>query len=207
MAPARKIHKVRKQGPKRVARRKPTLKARPDLRGNPTRPDVTYSYELSEKICERLSNGETGTSVCRDPTMPTWQVLQTWRRKHPDFDQRYRIAREACCEYYADDIVDIADDGRNDYVMRLTKKGAVRVFDREAFERSRLRVDTRKWTVSKILRHVYGDKSEVDVRTPDGVNVKVEERNALMDAIVKLVNPKADGKTKPSGRAEEARER
>jgi hypothetical protein len=206
LAPARKIKK--RKGPRRVNRLKKLRNGRIDPpvtpQRRPTRPDIPYSYDLSEEICERLSNGETGASVCRDPKMPTWAVLQRWRRKHTDFDHRYRIAREACCEYYADDIVDIADDGRNDYVVRTDGR---KVFDREAFERSRLRVDTRKWTVSKILRHVYGDKSEVDVRTPDGVNVKVEERNALIDAIVKLVHPKVDGKTKPSGRTEEERER
>lgn len=140
--------------------------------------------------------------------MPTWEGLQRWRRDIPDFARRYRAAREACCEYYADSIVDIADDGRNDYVERLTPQGrTVRVFDRESFERSRLRLDARKWTVSKILRHVYGDKSEVDLRTPDGLNVKVEERNALIDAIVKLVHPKNDPQTNSSKKEDEPRER
>lgn len=204
MAPARKIPKPRKRGLKRVTRR---LKSQPDRSTPPPSPadkPKLYTYDLSESICTRLSNGETGTSVCRDPKMPTWATLQRWRRQHADFDKRYRIAREACCEYFADDIVDIADDAVNDYVTRLNGS---RVFDRENFERSRLRVDTRKWTVSKILRHVYGDKSEVDLRTPDGLNVKVEERNALIDALCKLVSPKADGKTKPEGKHEEARER
>lgn len=210
MAPARKIDKRKKRGPKRVIRLKKLRKridAEPQVnreRGRP--PKVDYTVELSEAICERLANGESGTSVCKDDGMPTWSMLQQWRRKYPDFERRYRLAREACCEYYADSIVDIADDGRNDYIERMTPQGrTVRVFDRESFERSRLRLDARKWTVSKILRHVYGDKSEVDVRTPDGVNVKVEERNALIEAICKLVHPKADGQTRPDHEPEEPR--
>lgn len=216
MAPARKITKKRKRGSKRVVRR---LKTQPrsspssaaeapaaPQKPKPRLPD--YTYNLSEVICTRLSNGETGAEICRDQDMPSWNTLCNWRRKHADFDKRYRISREQGCEYYADEIVSIADSGENDYVTRLDKKGHPRtVFDRDHFERSRLRVDARKWTVSKILRHTYGDKSEVDLRTPDGLNVKVEERNALIDALVKLVHPKHDPATKPGGRTEEARER
>lgn len=209
MAPARKIPKKPKRGLKRVIRRRKTAAPSPAAAQTPTpKPSFKdYRYELSEAICQRLANGETGAEVCRDPAMPTWNTLCCWRRKHDDFDKRYRIAREQGCEYYADEIISIADSGENDYVTRLTRKGPKVVFDRDHFERSRLRVDARKWTVSKILRHTYGDKSEVDVRTPDGMNVKVEERNALIDALVKLVHPKADGKTKPEGKHDEPRER
>jgi hypothetical protein len=136
--------------------------------------------------------------------MPTWGTLARWRREHEDFNRRYTIARQSCCERWADEIIEIADDATNDYVQRRDGR---RVFDRESFERSRLRVDSRKWTAAKVLRHVYGDKSEVELRTPDGINVKVDERNSLIDAIVKLVHPKVDGQTKPDGRSDEPRER
>ena len=212
MAPARKVTKKPKRGPKRVVRRLKPQQERSDPQEPPLespkadRPRY-FTKEVGEQICDRMANGETPTEVCRDPTMPTWMVLCRWRRQNEDFDRRFRVAWEACCEFMLCDAVAIADDSRNDYVDRLTKKGVIRVFDREHFERSRLRVELRKWNASKILRHVYGDKSEVDVRTPDGVNIKLDERNALIDAIVKLVSPKKDGQTKPSGRTEEARER
>jgi hypothetical protein len=207
LAPARKIPKKAKRGRQRVIRRLHKAPAAPEPpKAKPRLAD--YTYNLSEVICTRLANGETGAEVCRDADMPSWNTLCNWRRKHADFDKRYRIAREQGCEYYADEIVSIADSGENDYVQRLTAKGKVQtVFDRDHFERSRLRVDARKWTVSKILRHTYGDKSEVDLRTPDGLNVKVEERNALIDALVKLVHPKVDGRTKPDDKHDEPRER
>lgn len=208
MAPARKIAKKPKRGPKLVHRRK--LRETPAERpasDPPLRP-TQYSHRLSEVVCERITAGQTTAEVTRDPTMPTWGVLARWRREHEDFNRRYTIARQSCCELWADEIIEIADDATNDFVTRVTAKGkVVQVFDRESFERSRLRVDARKWTASKVLRHVYGDKSEVELRTPDGINVKVEERNQLIDAIVKLVHPKTDPAEKPGGRSEEARER
>lgn len=213
LAPARKVAKKPKRSPRRVTRRlKPQqqerAKAADSQQTAPDQRDVAYSYALSELICERISNGESGVSVCRSPGMPTWAQLQRWRRDKPDFARRLQAAREAGCEYHADVIVDIADHSVNDYVDRLTRDGTTqRTFDREHVERSKLRIDTRKWTVSKRLRHVYGDRAEVELRTPDGINVTVEERNSLIDAICKLVHPKEDGKTKPGNRQDEPRER
>jgi hypothetical protein len=207
LAPARKIAKKPKRGPRRVVRRKTAAREETPPPSPATPRPHRYTQALGEAICERLANGESATEVCRDPSMPTWAMLKRWERDNTDFARRYHIARVQCCEYHTDEILTIADDASNDYVERLTAKGRRVVFDRESFERSRLRVDARKWTASKILRHVYGDKSEVDVRTPEGLKMEVVERNALIDAICKLVSPKVDGTTKPSGRTEEARER
>lgn len=213
MAPARKIGKRKTRGLKRVTRppKQPQQQQQPSVAEqiNAELPRPTrYTEALGERIFERMANGEPATQVCRDKTMPTWFTLKKWERDNADFAKRYEIARRQCCEYRTDEIGTIVDDGTNDYVTRVDAKGRTqRVFDRESFERSRLRMQARQWEAQRILRHVYGDKSEVDVRTPDGVNIKTEERNALIDAIVKLVHPKEDGKTKPSGRREEARER
>ncbi len=208
MAPARKITK-RKRGPIRVKRRlKPRESAQKRPSSDPPERPTEYSYPLSEVICERMTNGMSTSEVLRDTAMPAWHVLARWRREHEDFNRRYMIARQSCCELWADEIIEISDDATNDYVTRRAANGRVmRVFDRESFERSRLRADNRKWVVSKLMRHVYGDKSEVDLRTPDGINVKVEERNALIELIVRLVHPKTDPADKPGGRSEEARER
>ena len=206
----RKIKKLTRRGPKRVTR--PVKPPREEIEAKPhpsdPRKSPPYSHALSERICERIANGETATSLTHEEGMPTWAVLGRWRRENDDFAKRFQIAREQCCEYWADSVIDIVDDSTNDFVTRLSAKGQpLTVFDREHFERARLRADKRQWFASKMLRHVYGEKSEVDLRTPDGVSVGVNERNALIDAIVKLVQPKSDGETKPSGRPQERRER
>ncbi len=60
---------------------------------------------------------------------------------------------------WADEIVDISDDGRND--TYIDDNGNERT-DNERVARSRLRVDTRKWMLSKMLPKVYGDKLDVN---------------------------------------------
>ena len=55
-------------------------------------------------------------------------------------------------------MLEIADDGRNDWIVRLRKDGSTEtVVDNEAVQRSRLRIDTRKWLLSKLSPKKYGD--------------------------------------------------
>lgn len=199
MAPARRKPKAPKKRARRVKE--------PDTPESDRRktPGVSlYTTALAEEICRRLSDGESLRRICRSDGMPTWQTVLAWVRTRKDFAVKYREARELQCEVWADEIVDISDDGTNDYVE--TKHGPK--FNREGFERSRLRVDSRKWLLSKRLRGVYGDKTEHALTTPNGaVAIKLEERNALIDAICALVTPKADGNTKPDTKKDEPRER
>jgi hypothetical protein len=58
----------------------------------------------------------------------------------------------------------ISDDGRNDYTE--TEDGEVP--NHEHIQRSRLRVDSRKWLASKLVPKKYGDKVSAEVSGPDG---------------------------------------
>ena len=46
-------------------------------------------------------------------------------------------------------------------------------------QRSRLRVDTRKWLLSKALPKIYGDKVTAEISGPDGGPIKTEEQTPL----------------------------
>lgn len=60
-------------------------------------------------------------------------------------------------ESFEDELNEIADDGRNDW-MTIKRGGEdVEVPNNEVLQRSRLRVDTRKWIMSKILPKRYAD--------------------------------------------------
>lgn len=56
----------------------------------------------------------------------------------------------------AEEILQIADDGRNDTYEDAD--GHERT-DSDVIQRSRLRVDTRKWLMSKLAPKKYGDKT------------------------------------------------
>ena len=116
---------------------------------------VKYSPEIGNEICRRVSLGESLTTVCESD-----------RNKYPDesavrgwvvsgigtFRETYLAACKTRAERWADEIATIADEpierdsqGRGDFA---------------AIQRQRLRVDTRKWLVQKMLPKVYGDRVE-----------------------------------------------
>lgn len=121
------------------------------------RPSV-YSAELAQQVCEQLATGRTLRDVCRDDGMPTETSIRHWVLENREgFSSQYAKARETGYQVMADELLEIADDGANDWMERNGQK----VVNGEHVNRSRLRVDTRKWLLSKALPKIYGDKLQV----------------------------------------------
>jgi hypothetical protein len=114
-----------------------------------------YSLDTAAAICARLAEGESLRAICRDDAMPDCATVFRWLAKHDEFREQYTCAREAQADALADEILEIADDGRND--TYLDSEGNTRT-DQEVIARSRLRVDSRKWLASKMAPKKYGDK-------------------------------------------------
>jgi hypothetical protein len=123
------------------------------------RPTV-YNKAVAEEICRRLADGESLRSICNDEHMPARAVVLSWAvdLNHP-FSDQYMHARDLQADAMADDIIAISDDGTNDWMERATRNGMVEIVaDHEHINRSRLRVDARKWVASKLKPKRYGDK-------------------------------------------------
>lgn len=118
-----------------------------------------YTEKLAAQICIRLAEGESLRQICRDVDMPCKATVLNWLFDNDPakdgFLDQYVRAREIQAENWADEILEIADDGTNDWVEREVGGKAL---DPEHISRSRLRVDSRKWLMSKLLPKKYGDK-------------------------------------------------
>jgi len=124
-------------------------------------PKFTYTEELAAEICRRLKAGETLRAICRTDGMPAPPTVIQWSKDDigPGFGERYARAREIGYHLMAEELLEIADDGTNDWVQREGANGtAETVLDHEHVTRSRLRVDTRKWLLAKALPKIYADK-------------------------------------------------
>lgn len=118
-----------------------------------------YSEELAIEICVRLAEGESLRSICRSGDMPSVGSVFRWMEANERFRERYARARRVQAEVFADEMNDIADDGSNDWMGKADEEGGVGYkLNGEHIQRSKLRIDTRKWIASKILPKVYGDK-------------------------------------------------
>lgn len=133
-------------------------------RGRPS----TFTKELGLEICKRIAEGESVRTIVKDKTMPAASSIFRWLldEEKKEFWEQYEKARNIQAELMFEELLEIADDGTNDFVERELKNGnSYTVVDHEAIGRSRLRVDTRKWYLSKVLPKKFGDKIDL---TSDG---------------------------------------
>lgn len=131
----------------------------------------SFTPEMADTICARLMEGETLRAICRDDEMPSQSMVFRWLREHDAFREQYVLAREVQADTWADEIVEIADDGTQDTKKRADGSETV---DAEHIQRSRLRVDTRKWLMSKAAPKKYGDKITSEISGPNGAPIKVQ---------------------------------
>ncbi len=144
-----------------------------------------YTEALAAEICRRLAEGETLRSVCRDQAMPDKATVLRWLadKTKVDFRDQYAHARDMQADALFDEALEIADDVSGDW---STDKDGKKVLDHEHIQRSRLRVDTRKWAAGKLAPKRYGDKMQhtgdgggpIRVR-PDLSKLTDKELNAL----------------------------
>jgi hypothetical protein len=141
--------------------------------GRPT----DFTSELADAICERLADARSLRSICLDDDMPSQSTVFRWLsdERFASFREQYTRAREAQADALFDEILDIADDGSNDWMERKDDDGGNIGWreNGEALRRSQLRVDARKWIAGKLRPKVYGEKATVDVN--HGLSEEVSE--------------------------------
>jgi len=122
-----------------------------------------FDQETADAICERLISGESLRSICETEGMPDKATVCRWLAANEPFRDQYARAREMQADILADETLDIADDGRNDWMEKYGKDGEQVGWqvNQEAIGRSRLRLDARRWYASKLAPKKYGDKLAV----------------------------------------------
>lgn len=127
-------------------------------RGRPS----SYSEEVAARICEELADGASLRKICSADGMPRKSSVFRWLADpaNESFRIQYAAALEARADTLADEIVDIADDASEDFKSVERDGEMVEAFDHEHVQRSKLRVDARKWVASKLKPKKYGDRIE-----------------------------------------------
>lgn len=119
-----------------------------------------YNEGTAAKICELIADGRSLRSICQDEDMPSKSTVFSWLadEQHAAFRTKYALAREAQADVLVDEMVDIADDGSNDWMEKRFGEEARWVENGEALRRSALRVSTRQWVAEKLKPKKYGSK-------------------------------------------------
>lgn len=162
-----------------------------------------YSQEVAAAICARLAEGMSLRAVCRQDGMPAASTVLAWLEDEDkkDFAEQYACARARGYQLLGDEIVEISDEEVT--MVRRSKHGRIGddeedgevevVFDPTAVARNRLRVDARKWMLSKMLPKVYGDKLTQEHTGPNGGPLQIAS------IAVELVRPSITESPKTPG--------
>src|SRR5579872_781781 len=142
-----------------------------------------YTPDLAAEICRRIAEGESLRKVCADQAMPDKSTVLRWlaKKENASFRDQYAYARELQADQLFDECLDIADDATNDIKVITAGESTIEVVNHEHIQRSRLRVDTRKWMSGRLAPKKYGDKVEVSGAGPGG---KFEVEHTLTKAQV-----------------------
>ena len=162
----------------------------------------TYNALIAAEICSRISDGISLRTICKADDMPCTATIFIWFGKHPDFVEQYTRACEARAEAIFEESLEIADDGTNDWMASNKPDNAGYIANGEHIQRSRLRVETRKWFVAKLNPKKYGDRVQQEITGKDGGPIQTEDVSARdfilkqIDAIGVRLSPEAVPATK-----------
>nr|DAK87047.1 MAG TPA: DNA-binding protein [Caudoviricetes sp.] len=149
----------------------------PKKNGRPSK----YTDKLADNICQMIASGLSVRAICAKKDMVSMQTLFRWLRENDKFREQYVRACEERSYAQAEEIIDIADNATNDYMEKLEGDGYI--FNSENVQRSRLRIDTRKWLMSKMNPKVYGDKLDMTTNGNDiGVALSARQAEQLLKA-------------------------
>lgn len=141
-----------------MSKARPPKKPTPKSPQKPRKPRAVFSNALADEICLRVANGENLRQICRDKNI-AWHAVYAWLHRMPEFAKAYQAAREVGEECIAAECLEIADDGRNDFMKRELAEGVeAEVFNAEHVQRSKLRIETRLKLLAKWNPKKWGDR-------------------------------------------------
>lgn len=134
--------------------------------------------EIFNSIITKIVEGEAVRKAIKESPISIGTFFG-WANdsNNPEKLEQYTRAMSLRAHIMAEEILEIADDNSNDDDFIETKNGQVRIENKEWVNRSKLRVDTRKWLMSKMNPKKYADslKLQGDAEMPLKIDIKFED--------------------------------
>lgn len=128
-------------------------------------PQAKKCDKVIDEILDQISGGKSLVGILKSKKeYPSYTAFMRWIDQDPKLVDKYARAKEEQADYLAEQILEIADDGSNDWMQSNDPNNPGYKFNGEHHQRSRLRVDTRKWIASKLKPKKYGDKLDLDAK-------------------------------------------
>ena len=135
---------------------------------------ASYSPELADEICERISKGETLRAICRDTHTPSWRAVYDWIAKDVDFASHIAHARELGFDAIAEEALSIADTPMEGIETEESDTGK-RVKRSDMLGHRKLQIETRLKLLAKWSPAKYGDRTAMELSGSLNLNTMSEE--------------------------------
>lgn len=124
-----------------------------------------WPLEEIESVLDMVATGKTLKASMTECGIPENKAMALMRLLLKDAAMRkmYDEARELQAESFLDEIIDISDETENDF----KENGKP---NHELVNRSRLRVDTRKFQMGSMVKQRFGDHKHIDLKAQLNVN-------------------------------------
>jgi len=148
---------------------------------------ITDKHEIQSVLLERVANGESVNSVCKDPDMPTRGMVYDWSYDDPSlFGNKFARALDNRAHCLLDDCIDIADN------IDFNETDAAILSAR--INHAKMRIDARLRVIGKMSPNRYGDKVQhvganggpiqVAALTIDSSTLDASQRDVLRQALL-----------------------
>jgi hypothetical protein len=153
---------------------------------------IDFSPELFDNVCAEIAKGLSLRTICSSPEMPERSTIYLWLRTKPELVNQYARAKEDSADALIEDMQDIADDATNDFMTVKKGDAEYEIENKEWSNRSKLRVETRKWIASKLKPKKYGEKFDVTSDYKKIESLSVDELAQRIAAISAKVTEQKD---------------
>lgn len=100
-----------------------------------------YSEVMVDLICERITEGESLTAICKKPGFPPYSIVARWMRKHPGVKEAIEQARKDRAEVLRDEALSVVDEAGP---------------DSDEIALAKARSDVRKWAAQMDDKQRFG---------------------------------------------------
>jgi len=135
---------------------------------------IEWTKDKKDKAIEvifiEMAQGKSLRQILINEELPSRKLFYEWVAKDSKLSDHYANVMELRSDLLFDEILEIADDNTNDTIYTETGEKQ----NSEWINRSRLRVDARKWILSKMNPKKYGDKTDITTNGKE-INIPVIE--------------------------------
>lgn len=140
---------------------------------------MAYTEEDRERIITEICNRVIEYKISFNQAVNDSEIglvsFYKWIAKNEELQTVYKYAREIRSDVLFEQIIEIADTTEEGVTIETDDHGRTKEKKGDMTQHRRLKIDSRKWVVSRMNPKKYGDKSEVDLTTKgESLNKKAD---------------------------------